>query len=926
MKKRIFALAMTWSLSAHAQTIPVTLKAHFPHTPERLMDLEAKQTILGQKPELMQLYTAYRQQIKGYVEQHAADSTWMPSRLQMYWNSRSTAVYIRGGVYAHAEGQAPVPTVRFPGARDHVTVYAMPKLEDMLPYEEDPRGIRLINRSKPGQPIEWADPAKTGRIIESINNHIIGLAYRAAFVYWLSGEEEYARFASDVFDTYMRGMQYRNAPTDLNYGHHSTIAGLSTFEVIQEVAILKSLTGAFKCLYPYLLAHKKNHLTTYEAVFKKWAEVQITHGVAFNNWNLMEAMNVINIASILGPDRQYSDGKGAEYYLDQILNKGAERQWSLQKSLKYGFDPLTGLWNESPGYATMVTGDFTGFVQTFDELFDMDILDHMPILEQAVMAPAQYLFPNGYISAFGDSYYRQLTATSALQLIAHAQKRGKRELEVKLTRYVKALENANARWKGDSFLKWNSGAATNLTLSKPFALDPQIPAGDLREYSTPVAYSPKVSYFAQRNGDHPKYGLMAAAVGSKGNHMHANGISMEFFGKGYVLGPDAGIGTSYFSNDYLEYYSRFPAHNTVAVDGISNYPEMKSNHGFSLKGSFPQPGIGTGNFEGITFGDLHFLEPETQADQRRFTATVRINDQAGYYLDVFRSARKDGEDKFHDYFYHNIGQSLEITGAEMQPTQKLSFSGGHLFAYDYLYDKYVGKSTGDIKALFTLAIPERETVFMNVWMNGAQNREVFSVKAPQTKSYRGNVMLPDSVVGKYTPTLVVRQSGEAWFRPFVAVYEPATATEPSAIAEIKTVELAQAPKELVVLDIHLKDGRVDRVYQAANGAVVNNDFEGNFGLVRSKEGKVETVFLGQGKMLAAQGFRIHLQEEGAAVLHFEGTAAFIQTSVPCILEVPEDRKWTSITVNGQKREVKGKKSKGKYRIELPKLDYQKIKD
>ena len=32
----------------------------------------------------------------------------------------------------------------------------------------------------------------------------------------------------------------------------------------------------------------------------------------------------------------------------------------------------------------------------------------------------------------------------------------------------------------------------------------------------------------------------------------------------------------------LEYYSQFPAHNTVCVDGISSYPVMKSNHAFKL--------------------------------------------------------------------------------------------------------------------------------------------------------------------------------------------------------------------------------------------------------------------------------------------------------------------------------------------------------
>ncbi len=49
-----------------------------------------------------------KKELDEYVNQHLADSTWIISRLQMYWKSRSTDVFIEGGVYDHAEGQAPV--------------------------------------------------------------------------------------------------------------------------------------------------------------------------------------------------------------------------------------------------------------------------------------------------------------------------------------------------------------------------------------------------------------------------------------------------------------------------------------------------------------------------------------------------------------------------------------------------------------------------------------------------------------------------------------------------------------------------------------------------------------------------------------------------------------------------------------------------
>jgi hypothetical protein len=167
-------------------------------------------------------YEQTKRNIDSLVDRHKTDPTWIVSRLQMYWKTKSTDVFIKGGVYDHAEGEAPVPTVRFPGTRDNVSIYTAPKLADVMPYMDDPRGAYLINKTKPGQPMEWAEISKTGRILESINTQIMQLANAAALVYWVNGEEKYARFAFDLFDTYMTGMYYRKLPFDLNHGHHQT--------------------------------------------------------------------------------------------------------------------------------------------------------------------------------------------------------------------------------------------------------------------------------------------------------------------------------------------------------------------------------------------------------------------------------------------------------------------------------------------------------------------------------------------------------------------------------------------------------------------------------------------------------------------------------------------------------------------------------
>jgi hypothetical protein len=826
------------------------------------------------------MYRQVIQNIESYVDHHKTDSTWIVSRLQMYWKTRSTDVFIKGGVYDHAEGEAPTPTVRFPGTRDNVTVYAAPKLEDIPPYMDDPKGLYLVNRSKPGQPMEWAEISKTGRIVESINTQIMGMAYDAAILYWLSGDSKYSRFAFDLFDTYMTGMYYRKEPVDLTHGHHQTLVGYSTFEVIQEVAILNHLTGVYDFLYDYLQQKASAKMPMYTSVLKKWADIQIAHGVAFNNWNLMQARNVLNIALVLDDDKNYNDGKGNQYYTNYILNTSSQRQWSLQKIVREGYDSVTGLWNECPGYSMVVLNDFIGFVTFFDTYYNLDLVAKMPVLQKAVTGVAQYLFPNGYYAAFGDSHYGRLNLSAAYRMVANARKNKKPQQEEFFTRYIKAVQQF---CKTEKNADRRERPVTALLFSEEsIQLSEQIAPAKITDFVTPILSSPHVSYFALRNGLDPQNGLMVAMSGSKGNHMHAGGIAMEMYGKGYMLGPESGIGTSYFQPDYGEYYSRFPAHNTVAVDGISDYPVMKSNHAFEVKHMYPASGVDSNYFPFVHFGDLYFLEPETNADQQRLISIIRTSDSTGYYVDVFRSRRRDGKDKMHDYFYHNMGQQLQMD-LPLQPTDALSFGGGHLGAYDYFYDKQSVTTDKDIHAVFSLAIPGKDTVQMHMWMKGAKDREIFTVKSPPSKAI-DRMGLPAGIAELPMPAIVARQTGEAWKRPFVTMFEPAVASHRS-IQKI----IAVGPDSIMVEN-----------YNGSRQFIYTSD--STYGVISEMNGDLQYLFLGNGHTISKAGYRITAKAgHVTAALCKQNNEWFFTSSGP-------------VTITHNKRTV-----------DLPAMPYKKIK-
>lgn len=930
----ISCLSLLFILCVHAQEIkiPATITPLHP----RLL------TNAGEKPRLQQLVGAAewarntfeqaKKDLDEYVNRHQTDSAWMVSRLQMYWKTRSTDVFIKGGVYDHAEGQAPVPTVRFTGTRDAVTAYGAPKLEDIQPYMDDPRGLYYVNRAKPGQPLKWVEQSKTGRVVEGINRKIMGMAQNASILYWYTGEEKYAKFAYDLFNTYMQGIYYRKEPYDLNHGHNQTLVGLSSFEVIHE-DILNELTVCYDFLHNYIQEHAPANMSIYAAAFKKWADIIVKNGVPFNNWDLIEARFVANIALILENNTTYKDGRGCQFYLDQVLNKSAVRQWSLTELIKRGYDPNTGIWFESPGYSQVVIGEFMQFVMMFDRVLNFDLLEQLPVLKKAVLATAQYLMPNGYAVSFGDSHYGRLSTGPAQQVVMNARKNNKPEQEELFTRFIKMINEGPAKGAERSDL-------VSLFAYSDFKLKESIPAGKLVDFVSPLFYSRNVSWLMQRSGTDPQTALAISLNGSLGNHMHANGISLELYGKGLPLAPEAGIGTSYFQPDYAEYYSKFPAHNTVVVDGISAYPEMRSNHGFKLNSCYPASGVRTGVFPNITFADLYFLEPETNANQQRMMSIIRTSDNTGYYVDVFRSAKKEGGDKYHDYFYHNMGQGLTVSDnndrpLNLQSVDKLAFANGDLFAYDYLYDEKSIQTADDIKATFQLKMPGRDSIFMNMWIKGASNREIFSMNSPKSTAIDRGIV-PKEISELPLPTIVARQYGEAFTKPFVAVFEPSSEKQPASISSITSFTPAKAPAGFAGIVVESKNGGKETIFSAAAGsaAVTYNDhsFRGTYAVISEYSHEIKYLFLGNGRQLSKGGIILTTSADSAsAVLCKQNDGWYVGASHAFNLTIPQELlgrtsiKLTTgnkaITVVGKKKIVNGKNM---LTFDLPALPYTKI--
>lgn len=729
----------------------------------------------------------WRTKADPYLQKVQAQPDWLTSRLQMYWTTHATEVYIRGEKFDHVGGApAPVPTVKLNGSRNIDGTYNRRRLEDVVPYDDD--SLAQVTFFSPDGVQQRVHPSKTGTAINSINHEILSIAVAAARIYHATADTAYASMAAAVFRTYMNGMAYRQEPIDLNHGHMQTLVGLATFEVIHEDC-LDDCVALYANLRNYL---DPKAFAGYDATLKKWAEVIIANGVPHNNWDLFQAEFITNVALVLQPNSAYADGKGKEYYIDYVLHQNSIRQWSLRKLCDFGFDPATAIWYEAPGYSTTVLGDLGQFANLLDEKTGNDVFRELPIIKKALFTSPQYLFPNRMIAGFGDTHPNYINTKGMTALRHYADRHG----------------NTALRDSVDQLLR---------------AVDKDAPSDLISRYVSPSFYAPNVSWLVQRSGMDRQHDLMISLNGSLGNHQHANGISMELYGKGYVLGPDAGIGMQLYSgDDYKEYYSQFPAHNTVCVDGVSSYPVMFSTHAFKVRKRYPETNA-VQPFTPVTYSEVEFIEPESLARQVRTNATVKTSPKGGYYVDIFRSRKMEGGDKMHDYFYHNLGQAMTLTAADgsaldLQPTDSLAFAGGHLYAYSYIYNKVSAETAKDIHATFTTTLKDGSRIDMNLWMKGDRHRTVYKALSPVNLEYERMPNQPYDIKSQPVLTYICRQQGEAWNHPFVAVYEPTSTSEPSEIASVTYFTPKSKDPNAIGICVTLKSGRKDYIFSSVEDA------------------------------------------------------------------------------------------------------------
>lgn len=245
--------------------------------------------------------------------------------------------------------------------------------------------------------------------------------------------------------------------------------------------------------------------------------------------------------------------------------------------------------------------------------------------------------------------------------------------------------------------------------------------------------------------------------------------------------------------------------------------------------------------------------------QQRTLAVIRTGPKTGYYLDVFRS-RSNKENRFHDYIYHNIGDDTVITSGDdgalrFSPTDKYRNDiGDEVLSPGWRYFENTESTqaiTGSLRVTFDI---QRDKRAMNVFLPAGVAREYTRAVGPPT------LEAENGYDRKKTRILAIRQNGEAWKLPFVAVFEPTAGVDPSVSSvrqviennALSAIEVTSQVNGTTITDLIIENADADSTVKLADRDIT---FHGRFAIVRNtrdKDGKTGgALYIGEGTALHA---------------------------------------------------------------------------
>jgi len=264
-------------------------------------------------------------------------------------------------------------------------------------------------------------------------------------------------------------------------------------------------------------------------------------------------------------------------------------------------------------------------------------------------------------------------------------------------------------------------------------------------------------------------------------------------------------------------------------------------------------------------------------------------------VDIYRSDNP----RSNEYVYHNIGNSLQLLSPLRQPLKikKASFPiskepfdpPGFRMIQNY---RSTGKISDGVIALFQIK-DQAQTRFMQAIFPGEEGREFYAANGPVSPTAPGLFKtLP-------TPTLICRQQGEAWTRPFITVYEPYSGDNQFTVQRVEKSN-HNAPADFTSLKVTCKNGNEQLILQSLKKDELYSDqqvhFMGNFAVVALEQNKLSYLYIGNGTELSYENYALRvLDGNGAVYLSVNGNQLTISCNQETLVTI-KGRKTTKVTL------------------------------
>ena len=812
-----------------------------------------------------QIFNQKKDRLDGYVVRHQTEPDWILDRYLM--NRIPGKRYTRfisdkeGTQLIGYEGDAPVPTVRVsPHKRSPITpqgrAYVVPEIEDVVPKDTS----MTMNLLNPGtQEYERVDPQA---FVAAINGKINTLAYEASVIYWLTGDEKYAKFAADILNQWVSGVVYQE-PIDG--------PGRTGFLDIQTLGDEKEkpLILAYDFLYPYLVKYKYP-LENYDKAFEKVAWTLSFRGYAGNNWFAAESSTLVAAALSL------KDARKRNYYLDFYLNRDTVvegcGQLSLPSAAKLWFTP-DGHWKEPGGYHNYPVSKLIEAALMLENN-GYQIFNQYPILLKASYVMLKYSFPDLTASAFGDTGRPRQSMECLESAILMADK-------YQLPILPDLLNAAMILEQAGQYDRSKSGL-TGLLCYLPELPKAKSMENHLWNRSEKLDFA---SCYLQRNGIDPQYGLMCVVQGATYNHNHSNGMSMELYGAGAVQGIDPGNGPTYEHPMHVNYYTQWAAHNTVVAAGASTSVTPFNGGGGTKKigqvelvSMEPLAGEKAISDE-FSYTWTKYKDGSTETNQDRLLSILRIDEKHGFYVDFYRSDNAVSN----DYLYHNIGDSVILYTQEGKILKQDEVHSYPCVGKDRPGLRYfrsvrtTGVNESAVVALFSARELNTGAGFMKMWMPASSDVSYFTALAPEAKTASSPYQ------GKPSLVVTMRKEKPAVREPFVAVYEPVSKDlSAGSIVSVERIKLNSKGKEGCAVKVNTKDGDTfTLVNSLKDGAVVVEDQKCNadFAIFAKRKGK-NIVYVGNGAFFENKEFKIESEKRGGFYMEYDQTSLLVRSNCP----------------------------------------------